>query len=323
MGNLRTPYIVFACAAAVAGMACEEPSLEVRGSEPGAFVAVGVDGAIVSSLDGSSWAIESSGVSVDLSSIAAGRGTFVAVGQDGTIVTSGDGTSWTKQLSQTDVDLWHVIFNGEKFIAVGGDWESGGVALTSSDGATWTGVESPSNYMFNSVAYGSGTLVASGQVRSDHSSPALFTSVVSPTSSAVGGWTQRQGPHFYDSLTTTEGRIMVVGDWSVGTSTDGVAWTQMTYPASRGGRGIASSGASFVIVGEFGTVYRSLDGTEWTEHSTGGRDGLSGVAFGDAHFVAVGSNGAIVSSLDGSTWSTEVAGTTRHLQDVTYGAITP
>jgi hypothetical protein len=281
------------------------------------FVAVGTEGTVQTSPDGTKWTPQASGVSVNLSGIAAGRSIFVAVGANGTILTSPDGRSWTKQESPTTVDLSHVIFNGAFFVAVGGSWSSGAATVKSMDGTSWTKIESPSNHMFHGVAYGGGTLVASAHHLSDLQTPALFTSAVSSGSAGASGWSQRQGPDFHDSLTVGDD-IMVVGYSSFSMSRDGVTWTQAQ--PSVGGHALASSGATFVIVGDLGTIYSSPNAAEWTRRAGMLDDkSLYGVTYGGSTFVAVGETGVIRTSADGMGWTTQAGSATKDLFDVAYG----
>lgn len=217
--------------------------------------------------------------------------------------------------------MLHVIFNGEGFIAVGGAFTgAGAVTLKSIDGTTWTQVESPSSYLFHAVAHGSSTLVAAATHLSDRPAPALFTSAISSGSSSASGWTQRQGPNFSDGLNTGE-LIMVVGARSVSTTRAGVTWDQRELPSNQPVKGVASSGYSFVIVGEGGTIYSSADTTQWSARATtlGSRLSMTGVTHGDSGFIAVGVGGAIVTSPDGVAWTAQASGTTQHLSDVAWG----
>ncbi len=319
MSSARTCRLPLAIVALVAvGTGCDS-----TGADPDTiarFIAVGAEGTIQESLDGTSWTTRGSGITTGLTSVAAGRSGFVAVGVGGTIVTSPDGVTWTKRPAQTTADLSHVIFDDEKFIAVGGSWESGAVTIKSPDGRTWTPVESPSTYMFHAIAHGNDTLVAAAYHRSDLQTPALFTAV-SSSGSSVSGWGQAQGPDFSDSLTIGD-EIMVVGEFAVSVSRDGLTWEERPLPRKALLYGIASSATTFVIVGELGTIYTSTDGTEWTSQlTTLGTTFLSGVTHGDSTFVAIGEAGAIATSPDGVVWTRQVADTTKSLFDVAYGPV--
>jgi hypothetical protein len=89
-------------------------------------VAVGEDGAILTSPDGVSWTQQTSGTSNSLGGVTYGDGLFVAVGERGTILTSPDGVNWTAQASPTSNDLYGVAYGNGTFVAVGV-----GVILTS------------------------------------------------------------------------------------------------------------------------------------------------------------------------------------------------
>lgn len=97
------------------------------------FVAAGYGG-IITSTDGVTWSVPSSGAG-DLHGVAWSGTQFVAVGLWGTILTSTDGMTWTQRSSGTGVTLNDVTWSGSQFVAVGA-WF--GTILTSSDGVNWT-----------------------------------------------------------------------------------------------------------------------------------------------------------------------------------------
>lgn len=112
------------------------------------FIAVGENGAIVTSPDGIAWTLRSSGVTSTLYGAAASLSRLVVVGTSGTIVTSDDnGVTWSPQSSGTTYRLNSVAWTGAEFVAVG----SNGKAFRSSDGLTWN--EQPTPY--NDVLFGS------------------------------------------------------------------------------------------------------------------------------------------------------------------------
>jgi hypothetical protein len=291
---------------------------------PPAFVAVGAQGAILSSAHGAVWTRESSGVSARLNSIAAREGLLVAVGAGGTILTSVHAGSWTKRSSGTEVDLTHVIFNGEQFVAVGGGYAAQATCLTSSDGATWTALEPPPKYSFHAVAVAGGIIFAAAETQSTTIPMALdnvvLEYVLPSTSNNRGSWRDRSLPRFSDSLQLGP-ETLTVGSWSgestVSRSTDGQHWTTQVLPGNDA-RAIATSGSDLVIVGGR-SVFSSATGTDWTEPRTALAAGwLSAVTHGGSTFVAVGSGGAILTSADGSAWTTRDAAHTSDLADVVY-----
>ncbi len=102
------------------------------------FVAVGEDGTVLRSPNGSNWEEANSGVGADLNSLDqqefVGDGArLIAVGMKGTIITSTDqGISWEDVESNTDVDLYDVEDYNNEFMAVGGS-----IVLTSELGTHW------------------------------------------------------------------------------------------------------------------------------------------------------------------------------------------
>ena len=96
------------------------------------FVAVGYDGAILTSPDGHAWTSQDTGTTQSLSGIVWSGSQFVAVG-GATILTSPDGHTWTSQDNGNSVLLSGIAWSGSQFVAVG----SNGTILISPDGKTW------------------------------------------------------------------------------------------------------------------------------------------------------------------------------------------
>ena len=121
------------------------------------FVAVGEDGAILTSPDGVNWTQRTSGTSNRLRGVTYGNGLFVAVGEDGTILTSPDGATWTQRTLETNDDFIGVTYGNGTFVAVGD-----GAILTSPDGVNWTQRTSETSDDLYAVTYGNGLFVAVG-----------------------------------------------------------------------------------------------------------------------------------------------------------------
>jgi YD repeat-containing protein len=92
----------------------------------GTFVTVGGSGAVLSSIDGSSWGARYP-VSLGLNSVAFAEGLFVVVGESGIIMSSQDGFNWTSRQSANTRTMYEVTFGNGTFVAVG----DGGVILQS------------------------------------------------------------------------------------------------------------------------------------------------------------------------------------------------
>jgi len=123
----------------------------------GIFVAVGNEGALVTSCDGASWTTRNSDTDSRLRGIAFGKNMFVAVGHEGTIITSKDGIKWTTRNSLTTTRLQMVAFDRDKFVVVG--WK--GVILTSSNGTRWQVRNSGISDRLDGITYRDGRFMAS------------------------------------------------------------------------------------------------------------------------------------------------------------------
>lgn len=84
---------------------------------------------------------------------------------------------------------------------------------------------------------------------------------------------------------------------------------------------VATSGQSFVAVGNGGTILTSTDTITWTFGSSGTGADLYGVAYGNGVYVAVGgsTNATILTSSNGVTWAPQTTTTTNNLKAVTSG----
>lgn len=113
-------------------------------SDGTAFVAVGEDGYLYESSNGTTWTSRTSGFGAnDIDAVAFGNGLWVAVGQNGTISTSTDRVTWTTRTSNMSTNnINYVAYINSNWVAVGaggGTTNTGGVTY-SSDGITWTRV---------------------------------------------------------------------------------------------------------------------------------------------------------------------------------------
>ena len=87
------------------------------------IVAVGNAGTILTSSDGTSWTLQTSGVSSDLNAICyQDKGTYkyVAVGALGTIIYSDDSLIWySVDLGMVATDFHSISWSGTEYLAVG------------------------------------------------------------------------------------------------------------------------------------------------------------------------------------------------------------
>ena len=99
----------------------------------GVVVAVGEDGAGVTTADWTTWQPWTTGTSANLRAIAWGDGRFVAVAEGGTVATSDDGYAWQVATLPAHFPLADVAWTANGFVAVGADG-----AFASRDGLAWT-----------------------------------------------------------------------------------------------------------------------------------------------------------------------------------------
>ena len=270
----------------------------------GTFVAVG-GGTILTSPDGVSWTLRISGTSNDLFGAAYGNSIFVAVGENGTLLTSPDGMIWTERASGTSNHLYGVAYGNGTFVAIGY-----GVLLTSPDGVSWTGRTSGSPSPLSGVAYGNGTFVAVGGGGIIVTSPdgVSWTVRASGTSGYLSG------------VAYGNGTFVAVSDVGpILTSPDGVSWTLRTSGLSYGLSAVAYGNGTFVAVSGLGPIVTSPDGVSWTLRTSGTSNDLFGAAYGNSIFVAVGENGTLLTSPDGMIWTERASGTSNLLYGVAYG----
>ncbi len=134
----------------------------------GTYVAVGDNGTIVNSSNGTSWSAATSGTATDLQGISYGDGVFVAVGDEGgstphVVLTSPDGTSWTDHTSGTVLaaSRWmvHIEYCNDRFLA--GGWFAD-VLYSTNQGVDFA-MDTDNGYDLTSFAFGDGVYFAAGR----------------------------------------------------------------------------------------------------------------------------------------------------------------
>ena len=157
----------------------------------GLFVAVGDNGTILTSPDGTTWTQRTSppspfGARVHLYDVTYGNGLFVTVGGDnGTILTSPDGTTWAKRNSGTSEEFLGVTYGNGIFLTIGLD----GNILISPDGTTWTEGSYENSYsygFFKAATYGNGLFVTVSKNGAIQTSPDGTT--WTERTSGISGW---------------------------------------------------------------------------------------------------------------------------------------
>ena len=100
------------------------------------------------------------------------NGLFVAVGDEGTILTSPDGTDWTSPSLDTPHAFEDVAFGDGFFVAVGVHPDTlDGVIFTSPDGSNWTLDDLGPLPELSALTFGQGEFLAGGPQGALLSSP--------------------------------------------------------------------------------------------------------------------------------------------------------
>jgi len=183
-------------------------------------------------------------------------------------------------------DYTSIAFGNSTYVAV--SRSASNIAMTSSDGTTWTKQTLPFVADWNGICYGA--------------TSALFV--------AVCGDRNKAGT--------------LIGSRFCATSPDGITWTRRAMPAVQTWNAVASNGTSFVAVGGDSingattAAASSTDGLTWVAATMGTSQVWNAVGFGGARYVAVGTGTVSNFDADGvGTWS---VGAT--LTSATYTALT-
>ncbi len=254
------------------------------------FVAVGARGTILTSTDTINWTPEFGGTFDRLEGIHYADGLFVAVGENGSIITSTDGISWQQENLGTTRDLDGMAVANGLIVIVG----KGGSILTTTDGVSYALQTSPVTNDLHGVAFGGGLWVAVGE-------PGIIL-----TSPDAVAWTLRASgsTNSLKGVTHAPGRWVAVGtQGSVVTSTNGTNWTAQTvYP----GNGflpydlndVAFGNGILLIVGDGagnrnGSLFYSTNGVDWAQVTLYPGKNLRGITFANGLFITTANDGYI------------------------------
>ena len=289
------------------------------------YIAVGDNGTILTSPDGSAWTRRESGTTARLVGSSLGyfespQKVFIA-GEDGTLLESTNGLTWTPaRRLPTSKKLNSFVFsppfvmmgggdNGEVMTDRGGGMFSAettgegtfrdgtlgngrwllvgnGLASISFDGRTWTTRRVPRE--LSSVAFGSGKFVAVGS---------QFTAI---SGDGLNWNIQAIANKLFNGVTYGGGKFVAVGGGAIFVSVDGQTWTEKSIPTAN--LSVVTYGnGRFVATGASSSATSNDGGVTWT--STGGALNQRAIAFGNGRFVSVGTEGRVAWSENGSNWS--------------------
>lgn len=139
----------------------------------GAFVAVGIDGTIYSSVTGGAWEKRSTGVTNSLHTVSFGSGVFIAAGVNGVLVRSTNGVDWTVHSVPIRIGVPDSAWGDGRFVVLGNGPDATWTELTSTNGIDWAVSHlEAAGYVqqngtvggvrFGGVGYGNGRFLATG-----------------------------------------------------------------------------------------------------------------------------------------------------------------
>jgi hypothetical protein len=249
-----------------------------------AFVAVGANGAMYSSTDGTTWTALNSAVANNLNA-AVYRGAYLAAGDGGAMLYSTDGVTWTPRTTGTANNLNAIATNSGLFVAVGAK----GTIVHSADGITWTAAanSATANDLYAVAPYGNGLWIAVG------ANGTLVTSVDGSTWTSVTSNTalDLKGVSYGISTATSAGTFVAVGaNGTLVTSPDAVTWTAQTAIGTNTLSAV-TYGTQFVAVGANGSIFTSTDGTTWAGQPSTTNSNLNAIVRAPYSYSVVGASG--------------------------------
>ncbi len=231
----------------------------------GYFMAVGLNGTIVTSPDGIVWTKRDSNTMRTLFSAASNSRTYVAVGERGTITVSRDLEKWTSLPTIGTDRIYGVYWTGSQYVAVG---DNAFIAI-SPDGLTWRA----------QATNGTGTYFHHG----------LWTGSQLMVTTSDGVETSPEGLRWSSVLATpsrmlaaaTNGTMYVaVGQMPLPLfiSRDGLRWSPGNPGFSANLSGAEWTGSEFIVTGDGGKFATSPDGVNWTVQAMNTTEDLHEIA---------------------------------------------
>jgi len=304
----------------------------------GRYVAVGVEGTVIVSINGRDWSVRTAEYG-SFTSIAFGEGLFVAVA-DGFLYTSTDGITWTNRALPASAHILGLAFGAGRFVGVG-------TALVSSDdGISWIEhtVSAPSGY--TAITYGNGLFLVpayNGTLTSSNGIDWVQYPVGGAFPSVAAGNGVFVAHNYGQLLVSTNGldwqvtlaatinnyfygvRFVAGQFYALGTqlltSRDGRNWTER-IPQREGGMRLTSAAGGpgeTIVVGDEGLIFVTTDGAAFTQVGGGTRNNLRALVYANNRFTIVGNDGVIWNSTDGVNFTEVTSPTTNNLRAIAFG----
>jgi len=259
----------------------------------GRYVVVGHGGTVVTSDDGQTWEVHSTGGGKSLYQVAWDEdGAFVAVGADGIILTSPDGMSWTERETPVQTSLTEVTCfpNDGPCMASGHE----GVLLTSATGTSWeledTGVDGILNGIAQPPFFGQWYYVIGSNAA--RTSGLILKSGINDTWNA----TELSVP-YYDLAYCAPGLVAVGNEGGFGVCENGSLWRESNVGFSEHLYSVACSDERVIAVGRSGLIVSSRDLDQlatWKAEESPEDENLYSVIWDGSSFYAVGDSGTIL-----------------------------
>jgi hypothetical protein len=253
------------------------------------YVAVGSNGAILSSADGQSWVGRYSGTTLNFDKVQHLNGNYLAMGPGSygnNLYTSSNGTSWTPQIAGAVV-LNAAAFGAGVYVVVSSD------VFSSSNLVDWTRRTGGST--LNDVVFANSLFVAVGNAGFVTTSPDGIT------------WTSRTaGSTTFNRIIYANSLFVAIGNGgTIYTSSDGITWTLRASGVSAQLNDVVWSGSQFCAVGNSGVITTSPNGLAWTARTPGDTGpALNSISWSGTRFVVTNTtNGVVWHSTDGITWT--------------------
>ncbi len=274
----------------------------------GLYSAVSYDGSYsYTSTDLISWTQRTAPSSVGLTTIAMGyafgAGRFIAGGWWSPMwITSTDASSWSVLGTVPGQLRYYGLSTAGSRLYLCTDTTT---AFYSDDGgSTWTTITMPADELYY-VAYKAGLYVAIG-----------YGNYVYTSTTGTGSWTQRSfvglpnNGTWYASGLIHNGTTFVTHSYFGSytyyyTSTDGITWTQRTWPnmpTNSGPYDMIWDGSKFLAPMWYdASIYTSADGVNWTRNTL--NNTYLNIAYGNGKYVMCAAGGKIAYSTNGTSWT--------------------
>ena len=258
----------------------------------GRFVAVGLQGRILTSPDGTAWTARNPGDGVEsLTAVLHFEGRFLAAGAAGVTTSSVDGEAWEPGSTGSSADILGLAHgSGVGVVAVG----RGGAILHSSAGLVWEPQSSPvDGESWFDVAFGEDRFVAVGD---------RGTVIESADGKTWEIAFQTDQPLY--GVTWAAGRFLGGGNaGTIVTREVGGEWSRESIFSAQPVIGLGFGRGIFVMVGGSGIVYTTPpDFERITGAGVPAQVQLNAVVEANDTFVTVGREGAIFTSRDAVAW---------------------